>query len=310
MKEISIENKKYKAVILPEFGGNCVRLTERISGAELLRFPDSEERMKNTPLLFGMPLLLPPNRISGGKFTFRGREYVLPINEPEINNHCHGELYKTPFTDYSVSADSVTFRFFSREDNRYLGFLHDFSFELTYSVDDNGLTQTFSIKNESGEVMPFALAFHTTLNLAFEGGNPDEYSLYLPVSCDFERNMKNFIPTGKIFYEFEEKEELNQGKWKPSLHAITKSVKAENGKAVITHDKTGNTLVYECDPLYGYRHIFNGGNRDFICIEPQTCRIDGLNVWKDEKKSGVIAINGGESVKLVNRLYFIDNSQN
>ena len=84
----------------------------------------------------------------------------------------------------------------------------------------------------------------------------------------------------------------------------------ENGKAVITHDKTGNTLVYECDPLYGYRHIFNGGNRDFICIEPQTCRIDGLNVWKDEKKSGVIAINGGETVKLVNRLYFIDNSQN
>ena len=49
MKEISIESKKYKAVILPELGGNCVRLTERVSGAELLRFPDSEESMKNTP---------------------------------------------------------------------------------------------------------------------------------------------------------------------------------------------------------------------------------------------------------------------
>lgn len=307
MKEISIECKNYKAIILPEFGGNCVKLTEKESGANLLRFPDSEESMRKTPLLYGMPLLLPPNRISGGKFVFRGREYVFPVNEPEINNHCHGELYKTPFKDYTVTGDSVAFRFVSREGERYLGFPHDFSFILKYSVGDDGLTQEFSITNESDETMPFALAFHTTLNLAFCGGDPDEYSLYLPVSCDFERDMRNYIPTGKIFYDFEEKEQLNEGKWKPSLHAITKSLKIENGKAVISRDGTGDILVYECDPLYGYRHVFNGGNKDFICVEPQTCRIDGLNVWKDEKQSGVIAIDGGQTLRLVNRLYYFKN---
>ena len=59
-------------------GANCISLTHETHRAVILREPDYEKKLDN-PYLYGMPLLFPANRISGGRFYFKGREYCFPV---------------------------------------------------------------------------------------------------------------------------------------------------------------------------------------------------------------------------------------
>lgn len=240
MKTIKLSGGGYEAEILPAFGGNCVRLCELSTGAEILRTPLCERAMEETPLLYGTPLLVPPNRIRGGTFEYKGRKYVFPLNEPEHGNHCHGELYRTPAEIAFLSESEASFRFTSDEKNPYLGFPHPCRLTLTYALSGLGLSQTLRIENLDGVPMPFAAAFHTTFNLAFEGGDAEEYSLRMPVEREFLREMTDFLPTGETDENFEEKEALNGGTWKPEEHGITKFTELSGTDCEIIHGKTGN----------------------------------------------------------------------
>lgn len=64
--------------------------------AIILREPNKSGVLDN-PYLYGMPILYPANRISGGSFRFEGRIYKFPINEPGTNCHLHGILHEMEF---------------------------------------------------------------------------------------------------------------------------------------------------------------------------------------------------------------------
>lgn len=95
-----------QAEVLPAYGMNLIRLAR--SGSELLRTPEGETQLRREPQVYGMPLLLPPNRTAGGAFTFQGTTYHLPINEPVYGNHIHGSLARMPFRVTEQTATSVT----------------------------------------------------------------------------------------------------------------------------------------------------------------------------------------------------------
>ena len=88
----------YEVGIQPSRGANCLYFKHIPSGISALRTydPDTVEELDN-PFLYGTPLLFPPNRIKGGKFTYDGREYALPINEEATGCFLHGTLHETPF---------------------------------------------------------------------------------------------------------------------------------------------------------------------------------------------------------------------
>ncbi|MGN1052255.1 MAG: hypothetical protein ACI4SH_02555, partial [Candidatus Scatosoma sp.] len=234
----------------------------------------------------------------------RGEKYVFPLNEPEHGNHCHGELYRTAAEIVRLSESEAAFRFVSDPSRPYLGFPHPCALTLTYALSARGLSQILRIQNFDSRPMPFAAAFHTTFNLAFEGGDVGEYSLYMPVKREFLREMKNYLPTGETDDNFKEKKPLNEGVWKPSENAITKFTEVYAAGCEIIHNTSGNRVAYTADPLYKYRHIFNGGSREFICIEPQTCRIDGLNVWKNEDV-GIVEVAAGAEISLHSNIRLI-----
>ena len=56
----------WQAEVLPAYGMNLIRLAR--SGSELLRTPEGETQLRREPQVYGMPLLLPPNRTAGGAF--------------------------------------------------------------------------------------------------------------------------------------------------------------------------------------------------------------------------------------------------
>ena len=93
MPNIHLSAFGYEAEICPERGANLISLTRPELHMSSLRTPSSlEDFTKSNPYLWGVPVLLPPNRISGAKFEFEGREYVFPMNEPTIGNFIHGML--------------------------------------------------------------------------------------------------------------------------------------------------------------------------------------------------------------------------
>jgi galactose mutarotase-like enzyme len=67
-KKIYIRGGGYRAAIDPLRGANCISLSHE-SGASLLREPPKDGILDN-PYLYGMPILFPVNRISGGSFEF------------------------------------------------------------------------------------------------------------------------------------------------------------------------------------------------------------------------------------------------
>lgn len=73
----------YEAEFSADIGATCFRLFYKPLNAEILRTPNGESQRNTNVYLFGNPILFPPNRIRGGRFVFRGKEYVLPVNEPQ-----------------------------------------------------------------------------------------------------------------------------------------------------------------------------------------------------------------------------------
>ena len=74
-----IRYKDYSAKINISRGANCIELKNSKYIASILRKPDYTKEL-DTPYLYGMPVLFPVNRISGGKFEFEKREYKV-VNE-------------------------------------------------------------------------------------------------------------------------------------------------------------------------------------------------------------------------------------
>lgn len=69
----------YRARILPERGGSCIDFSR--GRIHALRTPEDDSCYQQDPFLYGTPILIFPNRISGGRFRFEDREYAFPINE-------------------------------------------------------------------------------------------------------------------------------------------------------------------------------------------------------------------------------------
>ena len=109
MQIITIKSGGYEAKINASRGANCISLTYPEKGVSVLREPDYSAPLDN-PYLYGMPVLFPQNRISGGKFEFEGRVYDFGINEPNTGCFIHGTLHEKPFEVVEVGEDYALFR--------------------------------------------------------------------------------------------------------------------------------------------------------------------------------------------------------
>ena len=71
-KRIVFETPDWCGTLALDSTGNLIRLRHRRTEMEIFRFPVPEEELAEFPAVFGMPLLLPPNRIRDGRFSAGG----------------------------------------------------------------------------------------------------------------------------------------------------------------------------------------------------------------------------------------------
>ena len=294
MNIIEIKNTKYTAKINLSRGGNCISLYNSEWGAHILREPDYANL--DNPFLYGMPILFPVNRISGGGFTFEGREYRFPVSEPATGCHLHGILHQEPFEIVSQSENSLCCVY--RSYGKYLGFPHDFEIKLEYRVTEEGLLHTTTIENFSDTNMPCLFGFHTTFSLPFIAGTKPEY-VYLKaqVSEEIERNMANYLPTGKFLPVDDTTSALRNGTFQPLKTKISRHYHCHAGQTtMVLYDRDNHlSVIYENDKKFDYRLIYNGDASGFICLEPQNAFVNAINTALPDGLKGFDFIKPGES---------------
>lgn len=296
---IHIHSDGYTAVIDLKRGANCISLRNCEHNAVILREPPE---VLDNPYLYGMPILFPVNRISGGKFSFEGREYTFPINEPATGCHLHGTLHETEFSLIEKTDSRICCVYRADTARAYLAFPHSFSIRIEYELTSKGLCQTTKIENHSQTNMPVLLGFHTTFNARFCSGN-GPICVKVPIKTEYERNMKNYLPTGNKPAFDEVSNALNDGTFDPFSALISRHYRSNEGKMVIYDKYNDLSLCYENDDKLGFRLIYNGNADGYICLEPQTSLANSPNSPVSREEACFGWLKPGQSVCYTSRIY-------
>lgn len=298
---VTLENEQFSVSVLPSIGNNLYRMWDKLAQREVLRVPERIEQLREKPGHFGIPMMMPPNRIRNGRFEFNGRVYQLEINTPQ-GHHIHGLVRMRPWTVTSTREDeeglSVTSEFrISNFPELAAQYPHDLTLEVTYTLKGSTLLQRITAANRGEESAPFGFGLHTWFML---DGQPEQWTFQLPVEAIWELDQ-DLLPTGRLL-PLGSYSDLGQG---INLQGQTLDtvfqIGANSAAAVLS--KPGYSIRYSCTGPFKQWVIFtNGEARDTICIEPYTWVTNAPNLQMDPEITGFRAIAPGQTLEMEVRM--------
>lgn len=294
-----LENGKLAITLCPSINNNLIRIWDKTLERDVLRVPDDPAALRSNPAHYGTPILMPPNRIKGGAFTFDGRPYQFQINRPN-NMHNHGILQALPwkvkerYEDQEVISITSTFRT-SEHPEVMTQYPHDFELEVTYELRGSKLIHKVKATNYSDLKAPFGYGLHTWFLLDHK---PHNWTFTLPVSGVWELG-DDLMPTGQI---------LPLG----DLQGLPKGITLQdtnfdtvfwigNDLPHIATLEDDRCIIRYAAPSDKFKHwvIYTKGTADnFICAEPYTWVTNAPNVPLDPELTGVQGIPSEESLEL------------
>lgn len=269
IKELRLGDSRVS--IVPDCGMNSIEVVLR--GKSIMRRISGEEELRANPNVFGTPLLIPANRTAGGKFSFGGCEYDLGVNEPRFNNYIHGALSTAVYT---VLRETDTELEAVYENS---GEIYPFPFSVTVrcSLAEGEYRESIEISNIGRGPMPVCFAVHAAFN---EDGLFD-------VAIDKAHVLNDcYIPQG-VLRELDDTEKSFVTGAAPGGKAISGFYTADGHIAHV-----GDTR-FEVSKNFDQWILWNqGGDKGFICIEPQRGAVNCLN-----SGDGLLVIEPGRSEK-------------
>ncbi|MDM5224047.1 aldose 1-epimerase [Peribacillus sp. NJ11] len=307
-KAIKFGNEKVEAILAPSLGSNLLSLKYKRKDIEVLRTPDSLEEFKKVPILYGMPILFPPNRIEDGQFTYKETTYKFPINEMEKSNHIHGFLHDKPWQvcKKEVNGNEIVINTeFSSSDFAYLkgSFPQDITVKMSLSLSGETLDIKLEITNKGIESFPWGAGYHTVFNFPFGPGSKlEDCRISLPVNKQWELNERS-LPTGEI-HETDNTLEIQngfslEGRLFDDLFGYDEESSLEN-ECILTDHEAGIQVIYHGDQCFKFWVLFN--QEGFVCPEPYTWVTNAPNLDLSEELTGLRELSSGETVQLKTRL--------
>lgn len=289
-KRIRFCTPEWSGVIALDSTGNMIRLTHRKTGMEILRFPDSDAALMLEPAVYGIPLLLPPNRIRDGRFAVRDRTFRFPVNEKTTNCFLHGLALGREFEPGPVEETedvlrlAVTFRFDASRPE-FSGFPCIFEVEIRYEMRKEGVTHTVIVRNAGMIPMPLGVGFHT----AFCIPETEPVTLEIPHLPDGAWNVhpQRRLPDGNKRAWSELEKSVLSGRKKVGNAAFSCMFPLPEPERCIWIRRKYGTVCYRLDPRFLHAACWNdGGGKGFFCIEPMSWMTDAPNVPLPPEISG------------------------
>jgi aldose 1-epimerase len=268
--EIKITNPRGDfAVINTNIGASLIELN--LAGLSLIDLPGSTiHSLEKNP--FHPSALLTPwvNRVRNGNYSFKGKNYQLPINEPALGNAIHGLLARKSFTLVNQSGSSVTLiHEYKGEEPNYP---FPFQFQYTYNLTDSGaLEVTFEAKNTGAGPLPFACGWHPYFSF------PDT------TVADLEINFK---PISRFLSDSQMiplKEENLNGKQQfkfsnDKIDHVFRLEPMEIHRTEFIDTKHQKRLILEQSSiLFPFLVVFQPEGFNSVAIEPMTANTDAFN---------------------------------
>ena len=143
-----------------------------------------------------------PNRLAGGRYRWGGREYQVPLTEPERLNALHGLVCHVPWQVSASDPESVTLthRLWPQR-----GYPFALDLRAHYALSDEGLTFTLTATNVGAAPAPYGASFHPYLVAGT--GTVDDWTVQVPaatyLTVDPDRLLPVALaPAGPAGYDF------------------------------------------------------------------------------------------------------------
>ncbi|MFJ9384733.1 aldose 1-epimerase [Peribacillus sp. NPDC101481] len=310
-KAIKFGNEKVEAILAPSLGSNLLSFKYKQKDIEVLRTPVSLEEYKKAPILYGMPILFPPNRIEAGQFTYKGIVYRFPVNETEKFNHIHGFLHDKPWKVCKKEVNGkeivINTEFSSSEFDLKDSFPQDITVNMSLILRDESLDIQLEITNKGNDPFPWGAGYHTVFNFPFgPGGKLEDCRISLPVNKHWELNERS-LPTGAIHETADTLEIQNgfslEGRLFDDLFGYDEERALEN-ECILTDQEAGIQVIYHADQHFKFWVLFN--QEGFACPEPYTWVTNAPNLDLSAKLTGLRELKSGDTVQLRTRLAIKD----
>lgn len=271
--EVLLRHGGYEAVVTPVAAGLRVL---RHRGRDLV-VPYEAGAVR--PHYRGATVAPWPNRVVDGRYEFGGQVHQLALTEPARGHALHGLVAWTRFGLVQHDGREATWahRIVSQA-----GYPFDVGLEVTYVVDDDGLTWSVTARNHGREPAPYGVCPHPYLTPG--SGRVDDWELTLPATQVLEVTPDRLVPRGRYdvagrAYDF------RTGRCVGATeidHAFTGLGSGEVAVTVRGADGDRTALRWDAGVLpWVQLHTADADQRVGLALEPMSCPPDAFNSGED-----------------------------
>jgi aldose 1-epimerase len=278
------------AEVWPALGFNCFAWHD-------LLYADPALFTGGRPTRSGIPVLFPfPNRIRDGRFTWEGKEYKLPLNDPAQKNAIHGFACRRPWRVIGSGADDssawVTGAFrCSLDDPASLPLWPaDHEIELTVRLGRSVLRLEAVVRNPDKGPLPFGLGYHPYFT------RPSRVEVPAAQYWVLEDNL----PTGERRpvdgpRDLNTPRPFDQLQLDDVLTGLPARAPRMDGliERAALYRADGSPLRLFCSADFREMVVFTPPHRQAFCVEPYTCTTDAVNLQKKGVDAGWRVLSPG-----------------
>jgi len=278
-KQISLVNQENQArvEIYPQAGGLLTRFDVEVE-KELLnvvKLPFSDRYPLESNPYHPSAVLTPwVNRVRNGNYSFEGRNYQLPINEPNLGNAIHGLLARVPFelTVSEASENTAYIRISYTYEGDEKGYPFPFNFSIGYTFEKKGgLKVNFHAENTGLTNMPFACGWHPYFG--FPGTSLEDLQISFSSQSRFLSDSQ-MIPLQEE--SFERKEAIALGNEKLDHVFLLKPMEKHVTELCDT-ERQISFYLEQSSIQFPYLVVFAPDDQNAVAIEPMTANTDAFN---------------------------------
>jgi aldose 1-epimerase len=231
-------------------------------------------------------VLIPfPGRIGHGRYTFDGEQFQLECNDKEGPNAIHGFVRNLPWHVREAQANRATFDV-RLDADAYAGRGYPFSLEVrvTYELDAQGLSCSFTVNNVGPRAAPVGVGFHPYFTVGTS--LIDEAEVEIPGAGYLEFNER-LVPTGTILnaagtpWDSRRYREIGRQHFNHCYVQLERDAKGM-ATASLRHTASGRAIDVVMDSAFSAVVVYTGdaiadAPRAALAIEPMTCASDAFN---------------------------------
>ncbi|MDT8887443.1 aldose 1-epimerase [Aquirufa regiilacus] len=253
--------------IIPAFGG---MLTQLNWAGNVIKIP-FENQFANSENPYHPSALLSPwvNRVRNGNYSFEGRNYQLPVNEPNLGNAIHGLLARMPF-DISLEASKATLTYHYDAEEKAYPFPFEMQLSYSFSV-DNSFQLQFQAKNIGSGNMPFACGWHPYFNLT--QGNLADWIIRFDSISKFHSDSQ-MIPLREESFDASAGVDLGKEVLDNVFRLEPKTKHITN---LYNKQKKESLYLEQSSIDFPFLVVFAPENSNCVAIEPMSANTDAFN---------------------------------